>query len=96
MISILVVVYVYHNVGIYSYAIMLTMGVIILEHPTSGIVLKLFQPAKVKFVKIRPSFVGGMSSQLVRPNLTRRTMQLNARVADNFMNIEILFLPLIL
>ena len=32
-----------------------------------------------------------MSSQLVRPNLTLRTMQLNAWVADNFMNIEILF-----
>ena len=39
---------------------------------------------------------GGMSSKLVRPNLTLRTMQLNAWVADNFMNIEILFLPLIL
>ena len=39
---------------------------------------------------------GGMCSQLVRPNLTLRTMQLNAWVADNFMNIEILFLPLIL
>ena len=37
-----------------------------------------------------------MSSQLVRPNLTLRTMQLNMWVADNFMNIEILFLPLIL
>ena len=31
---------------------------------------------------------GGMSSQLVRPNLT---LQLNAWVADNFMNIEIPF-----
>ena len=30
----------------------------------------------------------GMSSQLVRPNLT---LQLNAWVADNFMNIEIPF-----
>ena len=39
---------------------------------------------------------GGMSSQLVRPNFTMRTMQLNAWVADNFMNIEIPFLPLIL
>ena len=39
---------------------------------------------------------GGMSSQLVQPNLKRRTMQLNAWVSDNFMNIEILFLPLIL
>ena len=37
-----------------------------------------------------------MSSQLVRPNLTTRTMQLNAWVASNFMNIEIPFLPLIL
>ena len=39
---------------------------------------------------------GGMSSQLVEPNLTLRTMQLNAWVADNFMNIKILFLPPIL
>ena len=39
---------------------------------------------------------GGMSSQLVRPNLTMRTMQINAWVSENFMNIEILFLPLIL
>ena len=39
---------------------------------------------------------GGMSSQLDRPNLTMRTMQLNAWVADNFMNVEIVFLPLIL
>ena len=46
MISIQVVVYVYHNVGIESYTIMLTVGVIILEHPMSGIVLKLFRPAK--------------------------------------------------
>ena len=37
---------------------------------------------------------GGMSSQLVWPNLTMITMQLNALVADNFMNIEIHFLPL--
>ena len=35
-------------------------GVIILEHPTSGVVLKLFQPAKVKSVKTGPSFVGVM------------------------------------
>ena len=33
---------------------------------------------------------GGMSSQLVWPNLTMKTMQLNAWMAD-FMNIEILF-----
>ena len=33
-----------------------------------------------------------MSSQLVWPNLTLRTMQLNAWVANKFMNIEILFL----
>ena len=39
---------------------------------------------------------GGMSLQLVRPNLTTRAMQLNAWVSNNFMNIEILFLPLIL
>ena len=37
---------------------------------------------------------GGMSSQLVQPNLTMKTMQLNAWVANNFMNID--FLPLIL
>ena len=42
------------------------------------------------------SRAGGMSSQLVQPNLTMRTMQLNAWVADNFINIEILFLPLVL
>ena len=39
---------------------MLTVGVIILEHPTSGVVLKLFRPAKVKSVKTGPSFVGVM------------------------------------
>ena len=39
---------------------------------------------------------GGMSSQLVKPNLTLRTMQLNTWVSDNYMNIKILFLPLIL
>ena len=39
---------------------------------------------------------GRMSSQLLRPNLTMRTMQLNAWVADNFMNIELLFLPVTL
>ena len=33
-------------------------GVITLEHPTSGVVLKLFRPAKVKSVKTGPSFVG--------------------------------------
>ena len=32
-----------------------------------------------------------MSSQLVRPNLNMRTMQLNAWVDDNLMNIEIFF-----
>ena len=42
------------------------------------------------------SRAGGMSSQLVWPNLTMKTMQLNAWVADNFMSIEILFVPLIL
>ena len=31
-----------------SYTIMLTVGVIILEHPMSGVVLKLFRPAKSK------------------------------------------------
>ena len=30
------------------YTIMLTVGVIILEHPMSGVVLKLFRPAKSK------------------------------------------------
>ena len=39
---------------------------------------------------------GGTSSKLVRPSSTLRTMQLNAWVADNFMNIKILSLPLIL
>ena len=34
---------------------------------------------------------GGMSSQLVRPKLTLRTIQLNVWVANNYMNIEILF-----
>ena len=48
------------NWNIESYTIMLTVGVIILEHPTSGIVLKLFQPAKVKSIKTGPSFVGVM------------------------------------
>ena len=43
-----------------SYTIMLTMGMIILEHPTSGVVLKMFQPAKVKSVKIGPLFVAAM------------------------------------
>ena len=42
------------------YTIMLTVGVIILEHPTSVVVLKLFQPVKVKSVKIGPLFVGVM------------------------------------
>ena len=48
MISIQVVVYVYYNIGIESYTIMLTVGVIILEQPTSGVVLKLFRPVKSK------------------------------------------------
>ena len=39
---------------------MLTVGVIILEHPTSGVVLKLFQLAKVKSIKTGPLFVGIM------------------------------------
>ena len=39
---------------------MLTVGVIILEHPTSGVVLKLFRLAKVISVKTGPSFVGVM------------------------------------
>ena len=46
--------------------------------------------------KLLVARAGGMSSQLVQPNLTMRTMQLNAWVADKFMNTEILFLPLIL
>ena len=60
MISIQVVFYVYHNIGIESYTIMLSVGVIILEHQTSGVVSKLFQPAKVKSIKTGPSFVGVM------------------------------------
>ena len=32
-------------------------GVIVLEHPKSGVVLKLFLPAKVKYVKTGQSFV---------------------------------------
>ena len=43
-----------------SYTIMLTVGVIILEHPTSCVVLKLFRLAKVKSIKTAPSFVGIM------------------------------------
>ena len=43
-----------------SYTIMLTVWVIILEHPTSGVVLKLIRLAKVKSVKTGPSFVGVM------------------------------------
>ena len=31
---------------------------IILEHPTSGVILKLFQPAKSKIHQTGPSFVG--------------------------------------
>ena len=46
--------------NIESYTIMLTVGVIILEHPTSGVVFKLFHLAKVKSVKTGPSFVGVM------------------------------------
>ena len=48
MISIHVVIYVgllqHWNRELYT--IMLTVGVIISEHPMSGVVLKLFQPAK--------------------------------------------------
>ena len=41
---------------------MLTGGdrVIISEYPTSGVVLKLFRPAKIKSIKTGPSFVGIM------------------------------------
>ena len=39
---------------------MLTVGVIILEHLMSGVVFKLFRPAKVKSIKTGPSFVGIM------------------------------------
>ena len=46
--------------NIESYTIMLTVGVIILEYPTSGVVLKLFWPAKVKSIKTGPLFVGVM------------------------------------
>ena len=57
MISILVVVYVYHNVGLSSRNV--TAGVIILEHPMSGVVLKLFRLAKVKSVKTGRSVCWG-------------------------------------
>ena len=40
------------------YTIILTVGVIVLKHPKSGVVLKLFWPAKVKSVKTGPLFVG--------------------------------------
>ena len=44
------------------------------------------------YILYQPKYrAGGMSLQLVRPNLILRTMQLNAWVANNFMNIEILF-----
>ena len=46
--------------NIESYTIMLTVVVIILDHLTSGVVLKLFRPAKVKSVKTGPSSVGVM------------------------------------
>ena len=39
---------------------MLIVGVIILEHPTSDVVLKLFRLAKSKSIKTGPSFVGVM------------------------------------
>ena len=39
---------------------MLTVGVIILEHPLSGVVLKLFRLAQVKSIKTGSSFVGVM------------------------------------
>ena len=39
---------------------MLTVEVIILKHPMSGAVLKLFRLAKVKSVKTGPLFVGVM------------------------------------
>ena len=42
------------------YTIMLTVGAIILEHLTSGVVLKLFWLAKVKSIMTGPSFVGIM------------------------------------
>ena len=42
------------------YTMMLTVGVIILEHPTSGIVLKLFRLAKVKSIMTGPLFLGVM------------------------------------
>ena len=37
---------------------MLTVGVIILEHPTSGLLLKSVQLVKSKSIKIGPLFVG--------------------------------------
>ena len=44
------------------YTIMLTVGMIFLEHPTSGVVLKLFRPAKSKIYQDWTiSFVGIIS-----------------------------------
>ena len=44
-----------------SYTIMLTVGMIIMEHPTLGVVLKFFRLAKSeKSIKTRSSFPGVM------------------------------------
>ena len=44
----MIVVYVYYNTEIELYTIMLTVGVLILEHPRSVMVLKLFWLTKSK------------------------------------------------
>ena len=56
MISIQVVVCVYYNTGI-DYTIMLTVGVIILEHLMSGVVMKLILPAKSKIHQLNWTIV---------------------------------------
>ena len=63
---------------------MLTVGVIILEHPTSGVVLNLFQPAKVKSIKTGPSFVGVM--RLVTGLSERKDYSLEMFGARDYLN----------
>ena len=53
----------YYNTGMESRtpASILTVGVVVLEHLTSDVVLKLFRPAKsIKSIKTTPLFVGVM------------------------------------
>ena len=57
MISIQVVVCVYYNTGIEFYTIMLTVGVIISEHPMSDVVMKLFLQAKSKIHQLNWTIV---------------------------------------